>query len=40
MRLPEAKLALVERETVLGYFLNRAHRYGTSKVRWLSEVKG
>ena len=40
MRLPEAELALVEREKVLGYLLNRAHRYRSSKVRWCSEVEG
>jgi hypothetical protein len=40
MRLPEAELALVEREKVLGYLLNRAHRYRASKVRWCSEVEG
>ena len=27
MRLPEAELALVEREKVLDYLLNRAHRW-------------
>ena len=37
MRLPEAELALVEREKVLGYLLNRAHRYGASKARFFSE---
>jgi hypothetical protein len=40
MRLPEASLALVEREKVLGYLLNRAHRYAASKVRWCSEAEG
>ena len=38
--LPEAELGLVEREKVLDYLLNRAHRYGASKVRWFSEVEG
>jgi hypothetical protein len=37
MRLPKAELALVEREKVVGYLLNRAHRYGASKARFFSE---
>ena len=37
MRLPQAELALVEREKVLGYLLNRAHRYGASKARFFAE---
>ena len=37
MRLPKAELALVEREKVLGYLLNRTHRYGASKARFFSE---
>ena len=40
MRLPEAEFALVEREKVLGYLLNRAHRYGASKARFFSEAEG
>jgi hypothetical protein len=40
MRLPEAELALVEREKVLSYLLNRAHCYRASKVRSCSEVEG
>lgn len=37
MRLPRAELALVEREKVLSYLLNRAHRYGASKARFFSQ---
>ena len=40
MRLPEAELGLVEREKVLDYLLNRAHRYGASQARSFSEVEG
>jgi hypothetical protein len=40
MRLPEAELALVQREKALGYLLNRAHRCGASKARFFSEADG
>ena len=33
MRLPNAESLLVEEEKVVGYLLNRAHRYGASKAR-------
>jgi len=33
MKLPNAHLALVEREKVTDYLLNPAHRYGASKAR-------
>ncbi len=34
MRLANAKLAFVEREKVVEYLLNPAHRYGASKARF------
>ena len=34
MKLPNAKLAFVEREKVVEYLLNPAHRYGASKARF------
>lgn len=34
MRLPNAHLAIVEREKIAGYLLNPAHPYGTSKARF------
>jgi len=34
MKLPNAHLALVEREKVTDYLLNPAHRYGASKARF------
>lgn len=37
MKLPNAQLAIVEREKVTGYLLNAEHRYGASKARFFSE---
>lgn len=37
MNLPNAHMALVEREKVVNYLLNPAHRYGASKARFFSE---
>lgn len=34
MRLPDADRALVEREKIIEYLLNPAHRYGASKARF------
>jgi hypothetical protein len=34
MKLPNAHLALVEREKIADYLLNPAHRYGASKARF------
>jgi len=34
MKLPNATLALVEREKVVSYLLNPSHRYGASKARF------
>ena len=31
MKLPNADQAVVEREKIVGYLLNAAHRYGASK---------
>ena len=36
MRLPNAHLAVVEREKITGYLLNAAHRFGASKARFLA----
>jgi hypothetical protein len=36
MKLPNALLAVVEREKVVDYLLNRAHRYGASKAEFFS----
>ena len=36
MRLPKASLAVVEREKVIGYLLNPAHRYGAAKARFFA----
>ena len=37
MKLPNVHLALVEREKIVGYLLNPAHRYGASKARFFSD---
>ena len=37
MKLPHAEKALVEREKIVDYLLNPAHRYGASKARFFSE---
>ena len=37
MKLPNALLAVVEREKVVDYLLNRAHRYGASKAEFFSK---
>ena len=34
MKLPNAHLAIVEKEKVIGYLLNAAHRYGAGKARF------
>src|SRR5256885_585401 len=36
MKLPNAHLALVEREKITDYLLNPAHRYGASKARFFA----
>jgi hypothetical protein len=36
MKLPNADNAVVEREKIVGYLLNSAHRYGTSKARFFA----
>ena len=36
MKLPNALLAVVEREKVVDYLLNRTHRYGASKAEFFS----
>ena len=36
MKLPNASLALVEREKITEYLLNTEHRYGASKARFFS----
>ena len=37
MKLPNAHLAIVEREKVTEYLLNPTHRYGASKARFFLE---
>jgi hypothetical protein len=37
MKLPNAEQVVVEREKIIGYLLNAAHRYGTSKARFFGE---
>jgi Domain of unknown function (DUF6883) len=37
MKLPHADTAVVEREKIVDYLLNSAHRYGASKARFFSE---
>lgn len=36
MKLPNAHLALVEREKIVDYLLNSAHRHGASKARFFT----
>ena len=36
MKLPNADIALVEREKIAGYLLNPSHRYGESKARFFT----
>ena len=36
VNLPNAKQALVEREKIVDYLLNPAHRYGASKARFFA----
>lgn len=36
MKLPNAHLAIVEREKIVDYLLNPAHRYGASKARFFA----
>ena len=36
MTLPNAHLAIVEREKITEYLLNSAHRYGASKARFFT----
>lgn len=36
MKLPKAHLAIVDREKILGYLLNPAHRFGASKARFFT----
>jgi len=37
MKLPNADLVLVEEQKVVGYLLNRGHRYGASKARFFGD---
>jgi hypothetical protein len=37
MKVPNAQLAQVDREKIVNYLLNPAHRYGISKARFFSE---
>lgn len=37
MKLPNADLAIVEREKIADYLLNPAHRYGESKARFFAK---
>lgn len=37
MKLPNAHFAVVERDKIVGYLLNREHRYGASKARFFAE---
>lgn len=37
MKLPEADKLVVEREKIVDYLLNPAHRYGASKARFFTE---
>ncbi len=37
MRLPNAHLAVVDREKITDYLLNPAHRFGASKARFFAE---
>lgn len=37
MKLPNAHLAIVEREKIADYLLNPEHRYGASKARFFAE---
>ena len=37
MKLPNAQLAIVEREKLTGYLLNPEHRFGASKARFFLE---
>lgn len=36
MKLPNAHLAIVEQEKIVGYLLNPTHRYGASKARFFT----
>ena len=36
MKLPNAEMAVVDREKVTDYLLNPAHRYGSSKARLIT----
>ncbi len=37
MKLPNANNLIVEREKIVDYLLNPAHRYGASKARFFSQ---
>lgn len=37
MKLPNAHLAVVEREKITEYLLNPSHRYGSSKARFFAQ---
>jgi uncharacterized protein DUF6883 len=37
MKLPNADFAVVEKEKIVAYLLNPAHRYGASKARFFEE---
>jgi hypothetical protein len=38
VKIPNAKSAVVEREKIVDYLLNPAHRYGASKARFFSAL--
>lgn len=38
MKLPDAELAVVQQEKIVGYLLNPAHRFGASKARFFATV--
>jgi len=37
MKLPNAERAVVERDKIVDYLLNPAHRYGASKARFFTQ---
>jgi len=39
MKLPNAKRLVIEREKIVDYLMNPAHRYGASKARFFAEFE-
>lgn len=37
MKLPNAERAVVEEDRIIGYLLNRGHRFGASKARFFAQ---